>query len=50
MAEELIDRDWIDLIGSDCHHMGHLEILDSLRANPHLHKIAKKDNLLNKLL
>lgn len=50
MAEQLIDRDWIDVIGSDCHHMGHLNVLDSLRSNPHLHKIAQKENLLNKTL
>tara|TARA_B100000809_G_C15036246_1_gene493863 strand:+ start:39 stop:785 length:747 start_codon:yes stop_codon:yes gene_type:complete len=50
MGENLIDRDWVDVIGSDCHHMGHLDIMESLRTNPHLHKIANKDNLLNKLL
>lgn len=50
MAEDLIDRDWVDVIGSDCHHMGHLEIMESLRTNPYLHKIANKDNLLNKAL
>ena len=48
MAEELIDRDLIDVIGSDCHHMGHLELLDSMRTNPYLHKIASKEGLLNK--
>ena len=50
MAEELIDRDWVDLIGSDSHHLGHLEVLDGLRTNPHLHKIIAKENLLNKFL
>lgn len=50
MAEELIDRDWIDVIGSDCHHLGHLDMLQSLQSNPYLHKIAAKSNLLNKTL
>ena len=50
MAEQLIDKDMIDVIGSDCHHMGHLELLDKLRTNPHLHKIASKPDLLNKKL
>lgn len=50
MAEQLIDRDWIDVIGSDCHHIGHLEMIDSLRNNPYLHKIAQKNDLLNKYL
>jgi tyrosine-protein phosphatase YwqE len=50
MAEQLIDRDWIDVIGSDCHHIHHLEMLDGLRTNPHLHKVMAKENLLNKHL
>lgn len=50
MGEDLIDRDWVDVIGSDCHHMGHLELMESVRTNPYLHKIANKDNLLNKML
>ena len=48
MAEQLIDRDWIDCIGSDCHHMEHLNMLERLATNPHLHKIAQKPTLLNK--
>ncbi|OIQ32619.1 MAG: hypothetical protein BM555_04840 [Crocinitomix sp. MedPE-SWsnd] len=50
MAESLIDKDMIDVIGSDCHHLGHLELLDSVRTNPHLHKIINKPGLLNKEL
>ncbi len=50
MAEQLIDRDMIDVIGSDCHHMEHLNMIESLRTNPHLHKIVNKPDLLNKQL
>lgn len=50
MAELLIDRDCINVIGSDCHHFGHLEMIETLRTNPHLHKIVNKPNLLNKTL
>lgn len=50
MGEQLIDKDWIDVIGSDCHHIGHLQMMDSLRKNPHLKKIVEKENLLNKFL
>lgn len=50
MAEQLIDRGWIDVIGSDCHHHGHLDLLESLKTNPYLHKIAEKSDLLNKQL
>lgn len=48
MAEQVIDKDLIDVVGSDCHHMGHLEMLDDLRTNSYLHKIVGKANLLNK--
>jgi len=50
MAEQLISRGWIDVVGSDCHHMGHLQMLDGLRENPYLHKIVNQENLLNRLL
>ncbi|MFT5821774.1 MAG: protein-tyrosine phosphatase [Crocinitomix sp.] len=50
MAELLVERDWIDVIGSDCHHFHHLEMIDAMRTNPFLHKLAAKENLLNKSL
>ncbi len=50
MAEDLIDRDLIDAIGSDCHHIHHLEMIDALRTNAHFHKIVHKQELLNKHL
>ena len=45
MAEQLIDKNWIDVIGSDCHHYQHLEMIDRLRTNPYLHKICNKPEL-----
>ena len=48
MGEQLIDKDMIDVVGSDCHHMAHLDMLDGLRTNPHVHKIVNKPDLLNK--
>lgn len=50
MAEQMIDRDLIDVIGSDCHHLGHLDLMESLRTNPYLHKVMHKAELLNKTL
>lgn len=50
MAEQLIDRDWIDVLGSDCHHLGHLEMMETLRTNPYLHKVAFRPDLLNRVL
>lgn len=50
MAEQVIEKDMIDVIGSDCHHLGHLNMIDSLRTNKHLHQIVKKEDLLNKMI
>jgi len=50
MAEDIIDRDLVDVIGSDCHHLGHLELMESVRTNPYLHKIINKKGLLNQTL
>jgi protein-tyrosine phosphatase len=50
MAEEIIEKGWIDLIGSDCHHMGHIESIDKLRTNKFLHQIIAQEKLLNKQL
>lgn len=50
MAEDMIDRDLIDVIGSDCHHLGHLNLMEAVRKNPHLHKIVTKEGLLNRIL
>lgn len=47
MAEEMINRGYVDVIGSDCHHLGHLELIKGLRTNPFLHKVIKENNLLN---
>ena len=49
-AEQLINRGWIDVIGSDCHHMGHLQMLEGLRDNPYLCKVVNQENLLNRTL
>ncbi len=47
MSEGLIQRGWINAIGSDCHHVGHLETLNSLRTNSYLHQIIENKSLLN---
>jgi len=50
IAEKLIDNDMISLLGSDCHHMGHLEMIDSARTKAYLHKIVNSPKLINKEL
>ncbi|HIP35820.1 MAG TPA: capsular biosynthesis protein [Crocinitomix sp.] len=50
MAERMIEKGLVDVVGSDCHHIGHLELLNSVRTNPFLHKVVNQSNLLNKKL
>jgi tyrosine-protein phosphatase YwqE len=50
MGEQLIDMNLVDVIGSDCHHIGHLDLLESTLTNPYLHQVVNKTDLLNKQL
>ena len=50
VAEKLIDNDMISLLGSDCHHMGHVEMIDSARTKEYIHKIVNSPKLLNNKL
>ena len=50
MAEWLIDEDLVELVGTDCHRMDHLDILENHTSRmPYCHKILEKD-LINKVL
>jgi len=49
-AEWFIDNDMISFIGTDCHHMGHLEILKKSLHEKYLHKILASTKLLNSTL
>lgn len=48
-AEQLIDNRLIDFVGTDCHRMDHLKILEDNLSNPYLHKLSGL-NLLNRKL
>jgi tyrosine-protein phosphatase YwqE len=48
MAEALIEKDLIDMVGSDCHRFDHLLAMESLKTNKFAHKIINKPNLINK--
>ena len=50
VAEKLIDNDMISLLGSDCHHMGHVEMINSARTKEYIHKIVNSPKLLNSKL
>lgn len=47
IAEQMIDKGWYEFIGSDCHHNGHLSLLQKARRSPHLKKLIESGNLLN---
>lgn len=50
ISEMLIDKGMVDLIGTDCHHMGHLELMKKCRYEKHLHKLLESGRLLNATL
>lgn len=48
-AEWMIDNNLVDMVGSDCHHLGHIDLLKKAAQMPYVHKLAEF-NLLNKHL
>jgi len=49
-AQWLIDKDMISFVGSDCHHMGHIELIQKARTDKYLHKLLTSKRLLNATL
>ncbi|MDN4166819.1 capsular biosynthesis protein [Cytophagales bacterium LB-30] len=39
LAEKLIDKKAVHFVGTDCHHIGHLEVLEQLAASKYLKKL-----------
>jgi protein-tyrosine phosphatase len=50
IAEQLIDKDMVSYLGSDCHHMGHINLLKSVVYENHLKKLMDSGKLLNNAL
>jgi len=50
LAETLIDKNWIRLLGSDCHHTGHTDLLKQVVYSPYLKKLVDSGLLLNATL
>jgi len=50
MAEQLIDRQLVRFLGSDCHHTGHLEVIKQALYAPYLKKLIDSGLLLNNTL
>lgn len=48
-AEKLIDMGAIKMIGSDCHHMKHIDLLKECQSNKYWNKLMKTDLLNNSL-
>ena len=49
-AEQLVDQGVIDFVGSDCHHMKHIEMIDYARRLPKFHKLIQQKQILNSTL
>ncbi len=47
MAEKLIDAELVSYLGTDTHHMGHVNLWETARRNPHLRKLVESGQLLN---
>lgn len=50
IAEKLIEYNMVSFIGTDCHHMGHVELTNKARTNPYLHALIHSGRLRNKEL
>ena len=50
IAQQMIDKDMIDFLGTDCHHIGHVDLLKKSIKEKHLQKILSSGRLLNNTL
>jgi protein-tyrosine phosphatase len=50
MAEKMIDENMFDFLGSDCHNMNHVSLMQKTVTMPYLHKIAEYQGLINQKL
>jgi tyrosine-protein phosphatase YwqE len=47
VAERMIDEGYYELLGSDCHSMGHVQAIHNTLRRPYLHKLIGSGKLLN---
>lgn len=50
IAEQMIDKNMISLLGTDCHHIGHINLIKQVVYEPYLEKLIGSGLLLNKNL
>lgn len=48
VAEKMVEANLVDAIGTDCHRIEHLQILENHLTNKYFHKLANQPNLFNK--
>lgn len=49
-AEQLVDKGWYELVGSDCHGMKHIHAMEATLTEPYLHKLVESGKLINATL
>jgi protein-tyrosine phosphatase len=49
-AERLIEKGMVSFVGTDCHHMGHVQLTNTARTNPYLKMLIESGNLKHNLL
>jgi protein-tyrosine phosphatase len=50
IAEQMIDKNMISFLGTDCHHIGHIDLIKNVVYEKHLLKLIESETLLNKTL
>lgn len=47
LAEMMIEKGMVDFVGTDCHHIGHIELIKKVVYEKPLHKLLQSGRLLN---
>jgi protein-tyrosine phosphatase len=47
IAERMIEKNMISFLGTDCHHMGHISLLEQVVYEPALLQLIESGKLLN---
>ena len=50
VAEKMVDTNLVDAVGTDCHRIEHLMLLEDNLNLKHIHKLANQEKLFNKTL
>jgi len=50
VAEKMVDANLVDAVGTDCHRIEHLRMLEDHLNLKHMHKLAENENIFNKSL